>query len=255
MDEKHLSRLTGYLLGDAFLKRKKRYNRKGTQTELAIEATDLVMVKDFRNLCRKLVNRNVGKITSRKRSENWRRTFNFSCKVNKSLTELLYNLSPTYNTKPINGIFPKCKIPEIAFKNENNTVNFLQAFVNSEGSVKLKVSKHKKWWELSRYVKISTIHPEIIKGVSELLKNLEIRHRFTPKNNPVAIIIQPKISIKKFQNKIGFMNGIEVSPRGFWGGFEKSRVLEIIVKSFELPRGELQNFSSESEIYEFLKKC
>ena len=85
-------------------------------------------------------------------------------------------------------------------------------------------------------------------NLAELLKKLEIQHRFSPKNEPVSIIIQPKDSIRKFKKEIGFMKGIEVSPRGFWGGFEKSKVLEIIVKSFELPRGKLQEFTSESEI-------
>jgi len=255
MNERSLSRLVGYLLGDASLKRKKRYKRTGTQVELSIEATDLSLVEDFRNLCKRFVGREVGKITNRKRSKNWRKSFSFSCKVKKDLAELLYELSPTYNTKPKNGVFPPCRIPKIVFKNKDNTINFLQAFVNCEGSVRLKVVKHKKWWELSRYVKISAKHPVLLEGTSKLLKLLEIHHRFAPKNNPIAVIVQSKYAIKKFQETIGFMRGIKVSPRGLWGGFEKSKVLEIVVKSFELQRGELQKFSNENEIYEFLKRC
>ena len=69
MKEERLCRLIGYLSGDASIKIKKRYRRSGFQTELSIESTSLSIVKDFRNLCRQLVTRRVGKITEKVRKK------------------------------------------------------------------------------------------------------------------------------------------------------------------------------------------
>ena len=253
MEEAKLSRLLGYLFGDANLRERKRYGRKGTQTEISIEATDLSMVEDFAELCKILLNKQTINIASRKRFKNWRETFGFSTKVNKKISEFLHGFSPTYRKKPENGKYPDCKIPAFVFKNPTNIKNFLQAFVNSEGSVRLRVIKHNKWWELQRYVKISNKHPALLKAISEMLTNIGIDHRFHPPKEATSIIIQQKYAIMKFWNEIGFLNGIKVSPRGIWGNYEKKLVLKTIVNSFKIPKGKLQEFKNEKEIYDFLK--
>ncbi|MFQ6120206.1 MAG: hypothetical protein ACE5KE_10015, partial [Methanosarcinales archaeon] len=121
MKEKRLCRLIGYLLGDASIKIKKRYKRKGFQTELSIESADLSIVEDFRSLCNELLNRKMGKITERKRRKNWRRTYLFACKVNKKISNFLFDLS-SFDKKD-----PSVKIPEIILKNTENEIDFLQA--------------------------------------------------------------------------------------------------------------------------------
>ena len=248
MEEKRLARLVGYLLSDASVKIKKRSNRKGLQIELSIECADLCITEDFAMLCSEFTGREVGKISNRKRSPNWRETYPFACKINKMKSEFLFKLTPTYSKMNLG-----CKIPNFILKNQENIVNFLQAFTNSEGSIRLRVLKNKKWWQIQRYVKLSSKNPAILNGIQLLLNSLQIRNRKVPRKIPVGIIIQEKQSLKKFNELINFGEGIEVSPVGIWGGYEKRNVLEMVVNSLSMKRGELQKFKTEEEVYGFLK--
>ena len=247
MEEKRLARLVGYLLSDASVKIKKRSNRKGFQTELSIESADLSITEDFAKLCEEFTERKVGNITKRKRSTNWRETYSFACKINKVKSEFLFKLTPTYLKMD-----RKCKIPDFVFKNQKNSVNFLQAFTNSEGSIRLRVLKNKKWWQIQRYVKLSSKNPTILNGIEFLLNSLQIKNRKTPPKNSIGIIVQEKKSLKKFRDLVNIMSGIEVSPVGIWGSYEKKKVLEMAINSLNLKRGELQKFKTEKEIYGFL---
>jgi hypothetical protein len=255
--EEQLCRLLGYLLGDASLKIKKIKNTRKIQTEVVIETADKAVTKDFSETCRKLLKRDVGRITSRKRSERWRKTYCFSCKINKEWRQKLFKLSPTYRTKPIihnnTKKYPDAKIPVIVFKNKNNMRNFLQAFVNSEGSVQLRVSRHDKSLELMRYVKISCSHPRILNSASDMLKAMSINNRKAPLKNSNSLIIQQKDSLRQFSKEIGFMKGIKVSRTGRWGGYEKRDILNLLIKTFDMKRGHLQHHNNESDVYRFLR--
>lgn len=269
MNEENLARFLGYLFGDGSLRRKKNKNGIG-QTELAIECADLSVVQDFQKLCKEILQRDVGKITSRKRKRSWRTSYSFYCKLNKQWRKLFFKFSPTYRTSPCpdyeDGICAVCKtkhykgtkypyiqIPKFIFRNRNNMQNFLQAFTNSEGSVQLRVNRHNKWLEFSCYVKISTEHPTLLKEVSKMLKILEIDNRFAPKLNPNSIIIQKQDSIKVFQKLVGFMDGIKVTPTGIWGNYEKAKILKAVINTFDFERGFLQKFSNDEELYSFIK--
>lgn len=246
MKKSRLCRLAGYLLGDASIK--KKYKRSGRfQIELSIEAADLSMVKDFRELCKELVNRKVGRIHSRKRSENWRKTYQFSCKINKKISKFLFDLS-TFNKRDFS-----VKIPEIVFRNKKNKINFLQALFNSEGSVALNVSKNRKWWVITRYVKFSSKNLTILKTVKKILLSLEISCRISSLKNPKEITIQGKENLIKFSRLINFMYGIEISPFSIWGGYEKNKILKLAIISYKLKRGFLQQFRNKEEIYNFLQ--
>ena len=270
MKEKDISRILGYLFGDGSLRIKK--NKKGLeQAEISIECADISIVKDFQNLCIKILERKVGKISARKRSKNWRTSYSFYCKLNRQWRKFFFKLSTTYRTSPCiiynkNKICKKCKtkhykntkyplikIPSFIFRKKENMKNFLQAFVNSEGSIQLRVNKHGKWLEFSRHVKISTEHPVLLKEVSRMLTLLKINNRLAPKTNPNSIIIQQQDSIKKFDNLIGFMKGIRITPTGIWGNYEKSKILKVAIKTFDFKRGFLQKFSDSDELYSFIK--
>ncbi len=269
MNERDLARFLGYLFSDGSLRRKR--NKKGIElAEVSIECTDLSIVQDFQQLCKKILCREVGNISTRKRRETWRASYSFYCKLNKSWRKYFFKMSPTYRTSPCsdyeNGIceichtkhykktkYPYIKIPEFVFKNRYNMQNFLQAFTNSEGSVQLRVNKHNKWLEFSCYVKISTEHPLLLKEVSMMLNILKIDNRLAPKINPNSIIIQKQNSIKRFQVLVGFMNGIKITPTGIWGNYEKAKILEAVIKTFDFKRGFLQNFANNEELYSFIK--
>jgi hypothetical protein len=257
MNKMYLSKLLGYLLGDASFKMKKRRSDNKTQSEVAIECADKAIVEDFSEICKKLLKREVGGIHSRKRAGNWRRTYHFTCKINKEWRNILLDLSPTYRTKPfrVNGevIFPELRIPRFISSKTIFIANFLKAFTNCEGSIQLRVTKHAKWFEITRYVKLSCSHPHILQEVSRMLEILGISNRKAPKNNPVSVIIQGKKSILEFNRLIGFKKGIEVSNNGRWAGYEKRDILNALLKTFSLPRGKLQEFKKTEEIYNFIK--
>ncbi|MBI2972104.1 MAG: LAGLIDADG family homing endonuclease [Candidatus Aenigmarchaeota archaeon] len=271
VNERRMSRFIGYLFSDGSLRRKK--NKMGIeQVEVSIECADLAIVQDFRQLCSDILGRNVGKITKRKRDKNWRASYSFYCKLNKEWRKFLFSMSPTFRTSPclvnLHGgklcqkcltkhykdtTYPGIKIPRFVYKSNNNIKDFLQAFTNSEGSVQLRANRHGKWLEFSRHIKISTEHPLLLKGISRMLKTLKINHRFVPKTNPNSVIIQQKESIKKFRKLIGFMGGIRITPTGIWGNYEKTKILDAIIKTFDFDRGFLQTFLDDNEIYSFIK--
>jgi hypothetical protein len=252
MKEQLLCRFLGYLFSDASLRIKKVKNKKKIQTEVMIECADKSIVQDFSNICHKLLEREVGKIHTRKRSENWRRTYIFYCKINKKWRNQLFSFSPTYRTKPVAGEYPKIRISDIVFSKRANVISFLQAFVNGEGSIQLRVTKHDKWFELTRYIKISCSHPYLLNQVSKMLEILNIHHRVAPLKNPKAIIIQKKKSVIDFKETIGFMDGICVSNNGRWASYEKKQILRALVNSFDIPRGRLQEFADKESVYKFL---
>ncbi len=251
MREEALSRFLGYLFSDASFKTK-----KSGQYEVTIECADKSIVEDFANICKELLQREIGKIHSRKRSEFWRETYTFTCKINKVFAKKLIELSPTYRTKPYKPYsreFPEIKIPKLIFNNSGNLRNFLQALTNSEGSVHFNVSKNRNWYIITRYVKIACSHPTLLFNVSEMLKSLKIRNRLHPKTVPLSVLIQGKDSMIKFRDNIGFMNGVRVGNSGKWKGEEKRKVLEAAIKTFEIPHGQLQTFHEMDDIYTFLK--
>lgn len=256
MDETNLCRFLGYLFGDGSLKVKKVKGDKKTQVEAEIECADRVVVEDFASICQKLLKRNVGSIRERKRNKNWRTTYTFSCKINKKFQKHLFSLSPTFRTKPHltkkGKVYPTIRLPEIIYKRKENTTGFLKSITNSEGSIQLRVSKHGKWFELMRFVKISCSHPLLLQEISKCLDTLGIENRLAPKNSPVSVIIQKKNSVRKFQKKVNFLEGIKVSNNGRWKGIYKSSVLSALIDSYNIPRGKLQNFKTKEEVYKFL---
>jgi len=257
MNEACLCRLLGYLFGDASFKTKRTSNAKKLQTEVAIECADRAMVEDFSETCKTLLKREVGAIHSRKRSKNWRRSYTFNCKINKGWRDILTGFSPTFRTKPFfekgELRYYKVKIPDFVYRNPSNIRHFLKAFTNSEGSIQLRVAKRDKWFELTRYVKISCSQPFVLKHVSRMLRSLGISNRMATRNNPVSVIIQREESVIKFRHLIGFMKGIQVSNNGRWAGYEKSNILDALVRTYEIPRGKLTEFKEKQEIYDFIK--
>jgi len=257
MDEEILCRLLGYLFGDASMRIKRVKGTEKIQTDVIIECADRAIVEDFSGVCRRLLERDVGSIGKRKRSKNWRATYTFSCKINKEWRKRLFGLSPTYRTKPYVGSvkrYPNVKIPGVVFKNKHTLRNFLQAMVNSEGSVQLRVWKHNKWFELLRYVKISCSHPTVLDAIHKTLNSIGVDNRKAPKRNPNSVIIQKKEAMRKFSNEIGFMKGIWVSRTGLWKGHEKRDILNLAIKTFDMPRGHLQRFNTEKQVYWFLRR-
>ena len=186
------------------------------------------------------------------RSEEIKRTVIQNKSVGDSLTQII----PTFRTKQFeNGIFPKSKIPNFVFQlPKENISKILQVMFSTDGSVSLWVvwNKRKKVWEIKNYVKISSKHPKIRKQVYDLLKIFGFNPTIRTSNDEVVLF--KKEDIKKFQNKIGFVDGVKVTKDSrHWQGFTKNQILNLVIKSFGLKKKDLQNFKTKEEIINFLK--
>jgi hypothetical protein len=83
-----------------------------------------------------------------------------------------------------------------------------------------------------------------------------LREKFgmNPKIWKKEIVLDEKNDIFRFQKEIGFVDGVKISRKSKnWIGFEKNKILELIVKTFQLRKKDLEKFSNKEEIVNFLK--
>lgn len=90
-------------------------------------------------------------------------------------------------------------------------------------------------------------------------KNLKLRKQFRllidgmgikTGESSDKITITSRRDIEIFKNLIGFSAGVNVGfDSRFWHGIEKRKLLDIILKSYHIPRGFLQTFGRKEEFY------
>jgi hypothetical protein len=185
-----------------------------------------------------------------KRWNNVKTTFLRSAKIFK----ILHSIVPSFRTKPLSdGTFSPAKIPEFVFNLEEKVIaEILKLMFSADGCVCLGVTWNKtdKRWQIRRMVKFACRHPKIKEQVSSLLKKLGIGNKIKPD----GIVIWRKEDILKFKEKIGFVDGVEVTKNSKnWEGFEKNKILNLAIKSFELKKKDLEKFNTKIEVINFLK--
>jgi hypothetical protein len=67
------------------------------------------------------------------------------------------------------------------------------------------------------------------------------------------VVLERKEDLIKFQKEVRFVDGVKVTKNGIWSGMDKNNVLDILVKTFEIPQSFIDKFSSKEEIINFLK--
>jgi len=193
--------------------------------------------------------------------------------VNKFIDKL-FKLSPSFRTSPCSSFpvcsklrgkdskpckvcrpcvteegekFPPASIPKFLFHNKQAALSFLRCAFSCDGSVILSVGRTKKGFRLQREVRLFCKHPCLLNQFKVLLKKLG----FHPKISVNTIIIRGRQELTKFFREIGFVRGAKITRNEIWGGFEKFKLLELCVKSFEMP--EVFRFKSKEEIIQFFR--
>lgn len=185
-----------------------------------------------------------------KRWNNVKTTFIRSSEIFEKLQKIV----PSFRTKPsFDGSFTSAKIPNFIFNlKEQEITEILKLMFSADGCVCLGVtwSKADKMWQIRRLVKFACLHPTIKKQMGFLLKKLGINNKVKPD----GIVIWKNKDIVKFKEKIGFVNGVKVTKNSKnWEGFEKNQILNLVIKSFKLRKGDLKKFKTKIEVVNFLK--
>lgn len=177
--------------------------------------------------------------------------------TSKRIGEYLLTLIPTFRTKQLeNGKFPNSRIPKFVFKLPKiHKIRMLQVMFSCDGSISLWVVWNKRYglWEIKKWVKFACKHPTIRRQVYALLRELGFEPIIRPENDEVLLI--KKKDIKKFARTIRFIPSVRVTGDSKnWEGYEKNKVLDIAVRSYEVKQLELKKFKTKPEIMAFLKR-
>lgn len=174
----------------------------------------------------------------------------------KSLALELFKISPSYRTRPCNH-FPICpflkgknnyktgkhnhiqfkdlvyteiKIPEALFQNIEEKAFFMRIYASCDGYPSLFPRKN-SWSAVERIVGIVCHHPFLKQRLHEILLDLGISHNIKPN----SLEMRSKTSISQFQQKIGFIKGVNMTGNSkYWEGQSKNEVLRKIIRSYSI---------------------
>lgn len=136
------------------------------------------------------------------------------------------------------GRLPKATLPVEELVLSNCTKYFLSIAFSCDGGISFYPARHKtKHGEkkfLIRTVFLSCSHPKLRSDYVTLLKFLGIRVRNVSGDNKIKI--ETRENIEKFYQRIGFLDGVEVTHHSkFWRGYTKQHLLELLVSSYLNP--------------------
>jgi hypothetical protein len=184
------------------------------------------------------------------------------CYSKKAALEIL-NMTNTCRTSPVNPSvrllsckswnpvkfgnkwFVPITLPKFIFEDKKCTTAFLRAAFDCDGTACLCVKKDKNGWKLHREVAICSKNPFLKAYFLRLLYLLGFKN---PRKTTRGIVISNKDDLELFSKVIGFTDGVEVT-KGFWKGFTKKFVLNLILVSFRWTKFfDLSSFSSKQAI-------
>jgi intein/homing endonuclease len=155
-----------------------------------------------------------------------------------------------------NDIFPLIKLPDFIKNDRQNKIEFLKIMFSCDGGIALFPRKGKGKLRIEREVFLACKHPLLREMVVDLLSSLGIQAKNDEKKNKV--LIRDFENMKKFKDIVGFIDGVLVTKNSkTWRNFEKNKILDIAVKTFEMSKpltlGLWSKFNSRQEIISFLK--
>ena len=210
----------------------------------------------------------------------------------KDLANLLFDLTPTYSTTPLddkeisrlekeNRLEPLVRTGELIKSNkpikqegrsmecvtsyfkpttlskivdEKNMGEILRLYLNTEGSVHLSPKARGK---IEKYVEISCLHPTLRKELIEYLNKLGINSfERGIKGCPNAIQITGLENLKKLRDKVGFNKDVKVTRKSkIWEGYNKADILNIAIIVGKLAGSKTINVSLIPNLQETLKRA
>jgi hypothetical protein len=180
--------------------------------------------------------RNINKYLceSLKKDENQK----FFCKSGSWYSRSLFSFKKlVQQLHSIIGNSKKINIKEVKKLPKSQIKRILQILFSTDGGVSFSKSKGKDGKErLHRKITFTAKkNPENLKIVQKLLALFGIKSRI----HSFDLEIKGKENLKKFKEKIGFIDGVKITGKSKkWKGIEKNRLLEIVLNSFRDTRGE-----------------
>lgn len=173
----------------------------------------------------------------------------------KQVATQLLTLVPTFRTKPFkDGTFPLVKLPKFFSTLPISELGeVMQAMFSADGSIVLGVKwrKDKRMWVFTRRVCLTSVTPSLKEQVAQIL---EEKFGMKPQIWKHDVVLERKSDIIKFKQLIRFVEGVKISKKSkVWEGFDKTQILDIAIKTFDLKKRDLQGFESREEIISFLK--
>ena len=171
----------------------------------------------------------------------------------KEIFDKLTSIVPTFRTLPIEGQETQARIPEFIFQlTKDQKAEILRVMFSTDGFVSLvpRWVKKDKCWRIDFEVTLRSKHSVIKQQVGQLLEEFGIK----PIIDDTGVQIFKKSEIKTFSEEIGFVKCVKISKKSkMWEGFDKTQILDLTLKSFDLKRKDLQHFKTREEIISFLK--
>ncbi|MBI2573816.1 MAG: hypothetical protein HYV78_00240 [Candidatus Wildermuthbacteria bacterium] len=137
-----------------------------------------------------------------------------------------------------NGKFPATKLPIEELVKSKYTPDFLKVAFSCDGGLCFYPARRKgarggTIW-LIRTVFLTCIHPQLRRDYTKLLNFEGIKTREVARDGKIKI--EREEDIRKFYEKVGFINGVEATKHSkFWKGQEKQKILEHMIFSYGNP--------------------
>ena len=174
----------------------------------------------------------------------------------KELVRTLLTISPSYRTRPCNhfpicpvyrnpnyegigshhhfshhsAVFAEVAIPEDLFPSNDDKARFLRIYSSCDGYPSIFPRKH-SWSVVERIVAIVCHHPLLKQRLQELLDDVGIPY----KSRQYSLVMRSRDAIMEFKEKVGFVEGVVMTGNSrYWKSYQKNKVLEIILKSYDL---------------------
>lgn len=111
--------------------------------------------------------------------------------------------------------------------NKKHQKHFLKGVYSGDGSICLSLSyrKSKKRWRVEPFISLAVFNDKIIHSIVEILEE----NGFNPRKSKDTINLNKKKDIKRFYDKIRFINGSKIRKSKYWNGIEKNKVLKYSV--------------------------
>ncbi len=158
----------------------------------------------------------------------------------KSAGELFTQRFGTFRTlKYHTGELTKAHLPVKELLQHNVADDFLRAAFSCDGGVNLYAARRRKGkretlW-LIRGVYLACAHPILRNEYSNLLKALGVNSRNVEGDGKIKI--ETKKDIQVFYQKVGFIEGVQITHTSkFWPKIEKQKLLEKVINSYNDPK-------------------
>ncbi|MHA1299944.1 MAG: ArsR/SmtB family transcription factor [Candidatus Helarchaeota archaeon] len=268
-----LKKIATYLLTDGSLPHQ--------SSNLAFSNKSKILINKFKDLIKDLIPHAVFKI-SMHGVDGLTHTVHL---ISTDLADLLFELSPSFTTKPYKSMKECNRLNEDCFENlkynkENkkcepafytpasyqkifnngNIRTLLRIIADTEGNIYFHARPNKQRpdlkYKIDKKIGIAATHPILLQQINNMLHSLNIRTRLEPNNQCPNIIIIPPKDLEEFQRQVGFTRGVKISKKSqFWLDTNKSDLLDIATIFTKMIKNKSLKISKIDDLNQKLKEA